>query len=61
MMNERKSEPNGQASAGSQPCEVTAKKPYVPPHLIKRGSIAELTQGGGSIIDDGLGTLEGHV
>jgi hypothetical protein len=37
------------------------RKPYEPPRLTKRGSVIDLTRGGGSVIDDGLGTLEGHL
>ena len=54
-------EPSEQPAPNPLPCSDTPKKPYLTPKLTKRGSVVELTQGGGSVIDDGLGTLEGHV
>jgi hypothetical protein len=55
------SEPNDPSATNPSPPENSAKKPYTAPQLTKRGTVAELTQGGGSVIDDGGGTLEGHV
>ena len=41
--------------------QEVAKRPYAEPALARLGRVAELTMGGGSVIDDGGGTQEGHA
>jgi hypothetical protein len=37
------------------------RRPYAPPRITRHGSVTELTRGGGSVIEDGIGTFEGNV
>jgi hypothetical protein len=48
---------------GAQPKSpaTTPRKPYAPPRITRHGSVIELTRGGGSVIEDGIGTFEGNV
>ena len=61
-MRERLSGSNEDLHDGESTSDPAAgKKLYVSPRLVMLGQVIELTQGGGSVAEDGVGTFEGNI